>query len=242
MKTLSDSEIELIEKYIDNSLSDEESNLFQQKIQQSIKFSDQLELAQKAINDIKEGYQALSKKELFEIYHQSKKDRQNKVRFNNRTFIAASVSLLMLCMFYWYGSYYKANDTLYYAYYEVYPATPSARGGHETTNLAMDYYRMQNYKEALMYFAPETFQDEDQLMLYTGNCYLNLNEEKRAIETFTQGLESKDQVVRNYAKWYLALSYLKDKQPEKAKNELSEIVKENQIYSEEASSLLEQIR
>ncbi|WP_422358531.1 tetratricopeptide repeat protein [Reichenbachiella sp.] len=245
MKTLSDSEIELIEKYIDNSLSDEETNLFHQKVQQSVEFSDQLELALITIKDIKENYQPFTKKELFEIFEHSKKEIEKNTKIKKLSLIAAGISLVLCSLFALNNDSDNISQTLFMEYYEEYPAHPIFRDLNQKDNLskAIQAYERGYYQNALPYLLEQFSKESDHnLAIYIGNSFLAQDDINQAIKFFKLAEQSSEEDIRAHAKWYLALSYLKSAKINDSKEVLTDIIDQKQLYFKEAQELLNKMK
>lgn len=241
MKSKND-DITLIEKYLDYDLSREEQNLFKHKLNSSPAFVELFDLAKSTIENLQLEHAEGIKKEIYSIYKNSKEERLKKIKTRNRLLFAASTILILMFVFFGYKEYDQRYENLYLSYYELYPATPNPRGTTSSVKTGMDHYRNQNYLAALRLFSSDSVYEQEQLALYKGNCYLRLNQEKMAIESFKVGMNSEDEIIKNYSKWYLALAYIKNKQPSKAKEELLKILNRNKLFSEEAKSLLKQLK
>lgn len=244
MKTLTDSEIELIEKYIDNSLSDSEVSLFHQKVQQSVEFSEQLELAQKAIKDIRKDYQPLTKKELFEIFEHSKKGIKKKTKIRKLSLIAAAISLILCSLFVLNDDSENIHQTLFMEYYQEYPTRPIFRDINQKDNLSMaiQAYERGQYKNALPLLLDQFSKESDlNLPIYIGNCFLAQDDMDQAIIFFKLAEQSSQEEIQAHAKWYLALSYLKSEKTQDSKETLASIIDLKQLYFKEAQALLNKI-
>ncbi|MEQ9658632.1 hypothetical protein, partial [Fulvivirga sp.] len=75
--------------------------------------------------------------------------------------------------------------------------------------------------------------------LLIGNCYLNLSKLTEAKKAFENAIESKKGNT-NAAKWYLALTYMKEENVQQSLLLLSEL--QNSEYGELAKKLLEDIK
>jgi len=78
------------------------------------------------------------------------------------------------------------------------------------------------------------------LLLKASNKYQNQQLEE-AIEIFEKVASSGSDVYKSKANWYLALCYLKQNQPAKAKPLLTELQQNNE-YKKEVSEILKQLK
>jgi tetratricopeptide (TPR) repeat protein len=242
---LSENDIELIEKYLDQVLTDEEKILFDNLMISSKEFVSQLELAKSTVSALREKHNTKIKDDLKTIYQATKSEKPHKTDKKFYWMAAAILILTLSPALYWYFVPNTSNQELYMAHYEVYPASPNVRGEGSTTTLAsaMEYYRNADYKRALDLFMEyhEANTQFDQILLYIGNCYLNLDETNKAIVYFKKGQKSDDAIIKKTSSWYLALCYLNTEQLDKCQDLLNMIIYENELYAKEAKVLINEI-
>jgi cytochrome c-type biogenesis protein CcmH/NrfG len=106
---------------------------------------------------------------------------------------------------------------------------------------AFQAYDNQNYNAAIEGFTRILDEEKNVMVLfYLGSAQLAQNQSQSAIATFERFLEiSEDSVTE--AKWYLALSYLKEARAEEARVLLEEI-KEDDEYGKQATRILRRLR
>ncbi len=106
---------------------------------------------------------------------------------------------------------------------------------------AFQAYDNQNYNAAIDGFTKILDEETNVMVLfYLGNAQLAQNESQAAIATFELFLEiSQDSVIE--AKWYLAMSYLKENRTVEAKVLLEELKTDN-TYVKEASRILRRLK
>lgn len=138
---------------------------------------------------------------------------------------------------------------LYEAYYKPYPDVfnPSVRGEPNTAvastrEKASAAYRAGRYSEALQLFrslSGADRQEQDNIRLYLGNCYLALDSLDAAGKTFLS--IGSDSHIANQARWYLAMTYLKAGTADRAKSVLHTLVDEGGSYADRAREILQKI-
>lgn len=135
---------------------------------------------------------------------------------------------------------------LFTQYFEPYPNEfVSAKRGDDIAADPMvqtfQAYDNQDYSTAIVGFKKMLKEEENVMVLfYLGSAQLAQNESQGAIATFERFLEiSKDSVAE--AKWYLALSYLKESRVEAAKVLLEEL-NEDKEYGKQANKILRRLR
>jgi hypothetical protein len=157
---------------------------------------------------------------------------------------AASVILLVSLTFYFMREQTPLNEQLYVAYFEPFdsPGSGLTRGTNVVTLKAeaYEYYDNGNYQLAAQLFEQIVKERDDAIaQLCLGNAYLKLNDFARAEKTFTD-MVAKHAELFTQAKWYLALTYLKENKMERAKAILWEISKSS-TYGEKAQKLLKKL-
>jgi len=140
----------------------------------------------------------------------------------------------------------SSPQDLFTQYFEPYPNEfVSAKRGDDVAAdpmvQAFQAYDNQDYSTAIVGFKKMLKEEENVMVLfYLGSAQLAQNASQAAIATFERFLEiSKDSVTE--AKWYLALSYLKESRVEAAKTMLDEI-KGDQKFGKKAAKILRRLK
>jgi predicted Zn-dependent protease len=133
---------------------------------------------------------------------------------------------------------------MYTAYFEPFdsPGSGITRGSSEVTlkTQAYEAYDNGNYKDASQLFEKIVKEKEDAIaQLCLGNSYLSQNELAKAEKIFTDMVAKHTELITQ-AKWYLALTYLKENKMERAKSTLWEVSKSS-TYGEKARKLLKEL-
>ncbi|MDW3210928.1 MAG: hypothetical protein R8N23_13720 [Reichenbachiella sp.] len=244
MTTYSDQDIELIEKYLDNSLSHEERTQLEKRIEQSDEFERQIKYAELAISDIKSEQEKRVKKELLEIFEDSKKGIEEKTKLRKFSLLAAVISLILCSIFVLDRDSGNIHQTLFMEYYDEYPARPIFRDLNQKDKLskAIQAYERGQYQGALPFLLEQFSRESDHnLAIYIGNCFLAQDDMDEAIKFFKLAEQSPQADIRANAKWYLALSYLKSAKTDDCKKVLTGIIDQKQLYFKEAQELLNKI-
>lgn len=142
------------------------------------------------------------------------------------------------------------TDTLalYETYYKPYPDVfnPSVRGEPSTTasmrERASAAYRAGRYQEAQQLFRSQAGadrQEQDNIQLYLGNCYLALGDLDAASKAFLS--IGADSHIASQAKWYLAMTYLKAGTADRAKSVLHTLADDGGSYADRAREILQKI-
>jgi tetratricopeptide (TPR) repeat protein len=109
-------------------------------------------------------------------------------------------------------------------------------------NSAFIAYSESNYEVAISLFE-KGFEDtkNSELLFYEANALLASGNTEEAIKKFEEHLTYSD-ILTNRSHWYLALTYLKSENPDKAKQELKSLIDSGEPFKKaEAKSLLKKL-
>lgn len=231
---------ELISKYIQNNLTPEEQKEFDTLIVTDTDFKKEVafheDIKKAAENKDDDNFRALLT------------DLESNVKQKNSPtwwYVAASIVILLGATYFFSLKKPVSNEELFAVYFEPYRniTQPVARG-EELENLktiAFNAYENGNFEKALTLFDTLlSHKEESSILFYKANVLLKLNDAKKAITILEKKAIVKDSFSEKIY-WYLALSYLKDNDPEKSKEKLKLVLKvPNSDYKkEEARKLLE---
>lgn len=158
--------------------------------------------------------------------------------------VAASIALLFATYLIWDTSQ-SQPDKLFEAYFSPYEDLLSARsateGGPEQLEKAMMAYNNGQYEIGKAEFESFLGQNSDNGLahLYYGICLLALDDGE-PIDEFEAIIQDYP-ALENVAKWYLALSLIRDEKFETAKEVLVDIEDAGAEFSDEASGLLHEM-
>jgi len=179
---------------------------------------------------------------------QSKISLQNSKSGNWKRFFAiAAVFLISIMAVYYLISFRSNQNVLFAEYFQPYPNTfPIVRSRQSMSEIqfAMQQYELENYETALDLLDEIAANDSQNLIavFYSGICFLKMNKVQHAIENFLALQKFPDSEFFFPAGWYLALSYLKNKNNQKAKQILIQLVKQGENYSALSQELLQKIK
>jgi len=253
-------DIQLIEKFLEGKMSDEEKKEFEKKLN-----------VDKSLNAMMTDMNLLVEGIKMSAAQSSKEEKSDRLKFFNeindieknafeisspaakivpmyrRPWVlsaAASVILLVTVTFYFMREQTPINEKLYTAYFEPFdsPGSGLTRGNSEVTlkTEAYEAYDNGNYKVAAQLFEQIIKEKEDPIaQLCLGNSYLAQNDFPKAEKIFTDMVTKRTELITQ-ANWYLALTYLKENKMERAKATLWEISKSS-TYGEKARKLLKEL-
>ncbi len=238
-------DIDLIERYFENNMSDAEVGKVKERLENDSEFQKLFNREKLLINTIR--YQA-AQQDLNYLKQLERSLNQNKVTNFHRYWYyfaaAACVGLIALAVL--IPSFNRGSEPIFEAYFKPFPNIfePNLRSNTEPTSrtLAFLAYDQGDYKRASALFAALIKEKEDPgMLMLLGNSNLMLEKTKEAKENFMD-------LIVNYndldleAKWYLGLCYLKTAEIEQARNVFTEISRSENSYSVKASEVLEKLR
>lgn len=211
-------------------------------IQRVLLDKDSLEL-KKQLLDIADSFETKKAEEEQEIV-EIKEPKQAKMPVSRYLYLSiAATIVLFISLVFVLRNNARSEKQLFQDYYAQYPATSTLRGESKASSLeeAMKLYDRGMYLQAIDAFQSEFAKDTSNhlILIYLGNCYLKTQKWNNASETLMQVPNNSRFVYDAY--WFTALSNLREKQYEPAKELLNKLVKANSIYKKKASELLEEL-
>ncbi|WP_422360235.1 tetratricopeptide repeat protein [Reichenbachiella sp.] len=236
MNNLSDNDLKLIEGKVDETLNENDSAQFTQRLNESDSFKEEFELQKAVIDTLIKSNQRDLKDELSSYLVEPRQVKKIKTS----QLLAAAVSILIISVFaYTINSNSSSNHAeLFQEHFEVYPAPPVTRGSKnlETRVEIFEEYRNKNFAKAIKVF--ESTNIIEKSPLYKASCHLKLNETLKAISILEIASSSEDKSISQTAEWYLGLAFLKNNQLKKCKEVLNKIVLNEQLFHKEAELIL----
>jgi tetratricopeptide (TPR) repeat protein len=239
--------IELIERYFDNELTQEELDQFRSHLKENHGLQKLFDQEKLLISTVR--FQA-AQKDLKFLEEVEQSLRENKTIYFRKHwyYYAAAACVAFLAIVLVWNRWEKENpDTLFALHFKPHPNVfePSLRTGANAglRSQAFAAYEQGNYEQASHAFT-ELLQDDHNddagMILLLGNSNLMLGKTKEAIENFGSLLLRHNE-LQVEAKWYLSLCYLKSAQMSEAQRLLTEISETKTAYSGEATELLKKL-
>jgi hypothetical protein len=237
----------LFDKYLNNELTAEEKNSFEEELSTDLNLKNEFDLYTEVEHSLGTKFEnakqeAALKETLTSLgnkYIQAKTEPKSKVipLFKYRKLmVAASIALLI-------GFFVFNPSKPSYSDFANYPTLQLVERSENSTALqkAEEAFNNKNYKTAFAQFTilEEQFPKDIELQLYKGVCLVELEKYSQAETIFTT-IISGNSAFKNTAKWYQALSLLKQEQFEASKAMLQTITEDAEEF-EQAQKLLRKL-
>lgn len=160
--------------------------------------------------------------------------------------LAAAASVILLIIAWQFVFQAPSSDKLFAQFYQPYEASFTQRDGSsdQLLNRAEFYYRNGNFKatlpvlDSIILNQPQNFQ----VKMAKGICHLEEHELEEASRGFTEIIDQNVPLLVNQAKWYLALTSLKQNNLKKSELFLEQLATNPSAdYNKEAKELLESL-
>lgn len=250
-----------ISKYINGELTGAELTAFERLLQQDKALADEVNFHKLVDETLAENYRATSElddNEQLEFegilskvmnseeisgstIHESETQASSNI-FRKLIPFAALAAAAALLLFFWLGGdSQNENSNLADDYYSQSQYEYSfSTMGHGDNNLieAEKAYKAGDYNKAINIF--KNYPDDLRAQIAKGNAEYNLMKYDEAVKTFEKIRNSKNVSFRNYANWYLALTYLKKDNKNQAIELLKQLPKNADFYKQ-AQELIKEL-
>lgn len=244
-------DIEVIEKYIDGELEGKELLDFEQLLSTNPGIKREYELSMEINNSIAEDDVMDLRETLDYMYTEEKAVQRIPTVFTKRKFYYAAASAALLIAAGGVATRLlnpsMDSESVFEKYYQPYEVTVTYRSGNtEVDRLllnALEFYEEKDYDQALVLFE-EILQNRKKDMaisLYSGISYMEEEKYQKATTSFNHIISDNDNLFIEQAKWYLSMCYLKTEKTDKAKEVLHQIIDEESYYKEQALKVLKDI-
>jgi tetratricopeptide (TPR) repeat protein len=246
--------MDLIERYFNNSLSDKELVLFEEKLASDSLFAKEVQQFGVVLDALKKA-RVKKLKAQFISYEKEYNSSGKRFNFRNLKRSKATVSLV-LCIaligfsiqtsLYFSTKSSSNHDELFVNYFEVYPnvISPVKRTINDQNIVlnAMNYYDAENYISALEAFDKLLLNSDsrNEILFYKALALMTEGDYLTA-QTQFELMNIESGVFVNQRNWYLSLVLLKLEKCTKAKELLKEVAAERTSFSIKASRLLNEL-
>ncbi len=242
--------LELIEKFHNGELSNEELKKFESELQSNPEFKKEFDLYTEINDSILEDDVIELRKQLNSIQGSSINNAQkNRIRelYSNKWYLAAAVVTIVIIIGTFLISIMSdtySNEELFKKYYEPEDAVLITRSGNSNSDLdltkALQQFEQENYKEAI----PLLKKIDNNVLsgFYLGIAYIETNDFSKAIKEFKGVIDHGDNLFIEQSEWYLGLCYLMNNEKDKAIKDFRKIIHENSLYKPDAEEILNKIK
>jgi len=239
-----------IERYVNGELSGQELAELEKRLESDSDLAAEVQLFKQAkdslsdqfVHEEAENNLKATLQEVSPSYFQEKKKQARIIPLLRRyglpaAGIAAAVALILI--------FQPFQASLYDQYKQLPTASFIEQSEPEQADLAaaQQAFNQKDYSTALdifqQYLAQKANQDDVEIRFYAGLCHLELDQLSEA-RTIFESLQSGNSVYKNEGSWYLAMTYLKEKNWEKCREYLRQIPEGTERW-EEARVLLKKL-
>lgn len=242
-------DLELLERFIEGQLSNEENAAIEERLVNDPEFN----ALKEDFESMRDGVFAVGQKSLMTKISGWEEDLDNPLAGNERvagrqislnTYLKWAAVLIVGAVGFlvWYSGNGQRNKRVYNEYFTVYGnlIVPNVRGEDELTaeEEAFVAYDNGDYERAAGLFTKlPDYKAKEHLTFYKGLAHMANKEFEQAVLDLKE-LKGKSGDFRTQATWYLALCYLRLGDREEASKLLNELIQENSSYKDRALEVL----
>lgn len=239
---MENSNTDLFDQFLEGSLNDKALTEFQDRLKKDDSFKEEFELYNLISSGIAYAGATDLKQTLIEREKViAAKEASTKPKYSMTFKVAAAILLLAITTFLVRDVYNRPDySALYGENYQPYPnvVQPINRSSEEVKLDYSQLYEMQEFGKAVAAIKKMN-NNSDTSKFYLGQSYMALDSIELALAEF----ESVDMnsVFGEAAEWYKALCFLKQKELDSCKEQLSKIAKSDSAYKARAEKLLSEL-
>ena len=243
----------LIQKYLDNDLSDKDMKRFEADLEVSSKLQDDLALYQE-VDEALADTEVLSFREQLTDLRREKQQSggtgKSSIRFTKPWHYAATAAIALFLAIGLASVLDRPmnNKDLLKKYYKPYEVALINRSDNSTLDLFLKnaeiLYQRGEFEQAAIYFE-KVLEEQPDLAgtnLYTGISYYELERYYDAKNSLNKVIEHNDNLYIEQAEWYLGLCFLALEENERARRQFARIASGNSDKAADARKLLRKIR
>ena len=231
---------EIIEKYLSGELSDNDIIDFTEKLKTDSDFKKEFELYREINKSLTNKYSNLEKeknlkntldslgKEHFQNNDTTETKGNKSISIKKYLLRISSIAAIVIIGFFML----KPQQSLYDQYANHSKLEIQVKGENENILLkASEFYNNNNYSNAIPLFEKYLIENphDSEIQMSLGISLLEENKFKEALLVFNYVLKQNN-IFKNKVNWYLALTYIKNKENAKAKAYLKNISKDSSYY------------
>jgi len=239
-----------IERYNAGEMDEKEKEWFRKEIEGNEKLRHEVELRRKAdaILKDKDIINLRNKLNLIEKNRKANIPDKGQRKAVNMKYAAAVATMVIIGGFALFRGSNISNEEIMSRYYKTYETTYPARSVSAVTDLdytmAMDYYKIHDYRNAAVYFTKVLEKDPQNMesSFFHGLASFENSNFPEAKQSFGKVIDNNDNLYIEDAQWFLALCYIKTYDQSKAKELLAIIQESNSIYRRDAGKVLRKLK
>lgn len=232
---------ELIEKYFEHNLTEEEKLLFNKLLVEDSDFKKEFEFYSELKNAVVVSERQKIKKEI-----QQFENSDDTPIFNLKRYLPyAAILLVMLSLWFIFFSNNSNNTDLYNSYFEAYPNTEVSNTRSDINDKsvieeAFIAYDLEEYAKANELFnLAIKISTSDYIQFYKAISLMELEQHKEALNLFESVNWS--EAYKEKSMWFKSLCYVKLNQVKEAKKELTLLTEKGTFKNSEAIALLSKL-
>lgn len=232
---------ELVDKYLQNRLNEEEQILFDSLLKEDAEFRSEVQFMED-VQAVSRQEDELSFREQLSNF-EKESNKQSSAGNYTKWLVAASIVLVVSLSYVFWPKPQESMEQIFVEHFEPYRNViqPVVRGEEQQKNekqLAFQYYEQRKYDKAIVLFDKlYSTSKEPYYLFYKANALIQLNRAKEAIPLLEAHLKTKDTLAEK-SPWYLAMAYLKMNDKNNTKKWLKLVVKQQKYKADTAQKLL----
>ncbi len=237
-----------IERYIAGEMDEAEKQWFLKELEGNSELRHEVELRRNTDKVLMKQDVMNLRKKLNEIEHKKSAGSANTKRGLIKYAAVAAIFIIAGGIILFSTQRKISNDEILDRYYMTYEATVSTRSVNEISNsdfnLALEYYKIHDYKNAAIYFNKVIFNEPANMhsTFLNGLSNFEISNFPEAKRSFSRVIDDNNNLFIDHAQWYLSLCYIKTDEQQKAREQLEKIGKSGSIYKKNAKQILRRIK
>lgn len=229
---------DLIIKYFENTLNDEEQKTFNHYLNSNNQFRKEVEFQQQLQHTIYKSEQKELKQFLQKVEQKNKKKSLFKITLST----AASIMIIAFGLI----SYFQPTplEKIYQEHFQIYPniIEPNVRNQDKNpdhTSIAFTLYDQNNFQAAeQLFFEAYSLDSNSAYLFYYTMSLLGQGKAEAALPILENNYFEQHPALKEAAEWYLALIYLQTNQKEMAQKKLNTLIQNQHYKAKEAENIL----
>jgi len=244
----------ILQKYLDNELSEKELTRFEQELNASPELMVDMDLYKEVDEAIADTEVLDFRAQLTDLREETRRSETGKrvFRFTRPWHYAASAALALLVAIGLATVLGRplSNNDLFVKYMKPYELVLTNRSlDSEVTTLLMskaqEHFLKQEFETAIEYFDEvlEVNSNKMEAEFYMGVSHMEIDQHQEASESFTRVIEQDDNLYIQKAEWYLAGCLLAMDETDLARRKFASIASSsNHYYSDDAAKILKRMK